>query len=187
MAKMVCLGVIAAAHGIKGEVKVRAFTADPHAVAAYGPLTDKAGRAFKLRLRGAPKNGVLIAAVEGVTDRNEAERLRGTELFIDRARLPKPEAGEFYQADLIGLAALAETGERLGEVVAVHDFGAGAMLEVKRATGPSVMVPFRDAAVPDVDLEAGRVTVAMDYWLAPEGVTPDDGNQEDSNQEGTAA
>lgn len=186
MAKMVCLGVIAAAHGIKGEVKLRAFTADPHAVASYGPLTDKAGRAFKLRLRGAPKNGVLIAAVEGVTDRNEAERLRGTELFVERARLPKPEAGEFYQADLIGLEARSGAGETLGEVVAVHDFGAGAMLEVKRAKGPSVMVPFRDEAVPEVDLAAGSVTVAMDYWLAPEGVTPDDGNG-DGNEEDSAA
>lgn len=177
MARKVCLGMIVSAHGIKGEVKLRSFTADPRALTDYGPLTDQSGRVFKLRLRGQPKGEMLVAAVQGVTDRNAAELLRGIQLFVDRAALPPADEadGEYYHEDLVGLAVHAaedEGGETLGSVVAVRNFGGGDMLEVLPVGGrggrDTVYVPFSDDAVPQVDVAAGRLTVAPGFWLASE-------------------
>ncbi|MBX3453917.1 ribosome maturation factor RimM [Ferrovibrio sp.] len=180
MTRKVCLGMIVSAHGIKGEVKLRSFTADPRAVVDYGPLTDQSGRVYKLRLRGQPKGEMLVAAVQGVTDRNAAEALRGIQLFVDRAALP-PAAeadGEYYHEDLIGLAVHAAGdgqglgGQILGSVVAVRNFGGGDMLEVLPVGGrggrDTVYVPFNDDAVPEVDVAAGRLTVAPGFWLVSE-------------------
>jgi len=180
MARKVCLGMIVSAHGIKGEVKLRSFTADPLALTDYGPLTDQSGRLFKLRLRGQPKGEMLVAAVQGVTDRNAAELLRGVQLFVDRAALPPADEadGEYYHEDLVGLAAYAakdETGaegQALGSVVAVRNFGGGDMLEILPVGGrggrDTVYVPFSDDAVPDVDIAAGKLLIAPGFWLAPE-------------------
>ncbi len=167
--------MIVSAHGIKGEVKLRSFTADPLALTDYGPLTDQSGRPFKLRLRGQPKGEMLVAAVQGVTDRNAAEALRGIQLFVDRAALPPADEadGEYYHEDLVGLAAYAaEDDRKLGDVVAVRNFGGGDMLEILPAGGrgsrDTVYVPFSDDAVPAVDIAGGRLTVAPGFWLAPE-------------------
>ena len=154
------VGEIVGVHGVRGLVRLRSFTGDPAAVAAYGPLEDEAGRRkFAIRLQSAAK-GVWVARIEGVDTREAAEALKGVGLFIDRARLPEPEEGEFYHADLIGLRAeRAGDGAALGTVLAVHDFGAGTMLELTLPEGGTAMVPFTLAAVPVVDLAGGRVVV----------------------------
>jgi len=156
---LVCLGAIAGAHGIKGLVRLKSFTARAQDIVAYGPLQDAQGaRRFELALVGAAR-GALIARVNGVDDRNAAERLKGEKLYVARDRLPPTAAGEFYHADLIGLAAEQQDGAALGRIIAVHDFGGGPNLEIERAAGDSVMVPFTAGVVPVVDIAAGRVVV----------------------------
>ena len=160
------LGVVIGAQGIRGEVKVKTFTGDPEAIGDYGPLTDaKAERQFRLKVRRVSKGDVVIAAIKGIEDRNGAEALKGTELYVDRAALPQAGDGEFYYADLVGLQAVTTEGQVLGQVVAVHNFGAGDMLEVKPDGGASAMVPFTGDAVPEVDIAGGRVTVDPAFWL----------------------
>jgi 16S rRNA processing protein RimM len=160
VAGRVCVAQIGGAHGIRGEVKLKSFTADPMAVKDYGPLTSEDGSAsFEIEaLR--PARGHLVARFRGVSDRDAAERLVHLRLFVPRERLPPPAADEFYHVDLIGLAAVTADGTEIGTVAAVHDFGAGDILELQpRAGGPTIMVPFTEAFVPKVDLAAGRVTV----------------------------
>lgn len=157
----ICLGVITGAHGVKGRVRIKSFTAEPEAIASYGPLSDERGeRRLTIEVTGVSK-GTLLAAIEGVDDRDAAEALRGTRLYVDRAALPEPEDEEFYQADLIGLAAMARDGGTLGKVVAVHDFGAGPSLEIEDAAGKTILVPFTTAAVPQIDVAAGTLVVAL--------------------------
>src|SRR5689334_6316478 len=162
----VCVGLIAGAHGVRGLVKLKSFTAEPAAIASYGPLTDESGaRSFRIELAGSGKDHWL-ARIEGVADRDRAEALRGTRLHVERARLPEPEdEDEFYHADLIGLDAYLPDGSVFGKVVAIYDFGAGDVVELRQepapanAGGRTVTVPFTRAAVPVVDIEAGRITV----------------------------
>ena len=157
----VCLGQVSSAHGLKGEVRIKPFTEDPEDVAAYGPLQDEAGmRRFEILSFRTAKGGV-IARLDGVTDRNQAEALRGVKLFVDRDRLPaQNEDGVWYHADLIGLAAIDSGGAALGTIVAVQNYGAGDLLEIRPSTGgPTVLLPFTTEVVPDVDLDAGWVLV----------------------------
>lgn len=156
----ICLGAIVAAHGVKGLVKVACFTAAPRDIAAYGPLTDERGqRTFRLELIGPSKGGV-IARLAGISDRDAAEALKGTRLYVPRAALPQTDEEEYYHADLIGLDARLPDGAALGRVIAVHNYGAGDVLELARDGAPSLMVPFTRDAVPAVDLAARAVTVA---------------------------
>lgn len=161
----VCVGRIIGARGLKGELRVRSFTADPEAVAAYGPLaTDSGERVLRLRIVGTTKNAIVVR-VDGIDDRAAAEALRGTGLYVDRAKLPPPAEDEFYHADLIGLVAVLAGCENgalrpLGEVAAVHDFGAGPLLEIETSGAPPVLVPFTRKAVPEVDIAGGRIVVA---------------------------
>ena len=162
MAGRVCVAQIGGAHGIRGEVKLKSFTADPMAVKDYGPLMSEDGSAsFEIEaLR--PAKGHLVARFRGVSDRDAAERLVHLRLFVPRERLPPPAADEFYHVDLIGLMAVTADGTEIGTVAAVHDFGAGDILELQpRSGGTTIMVPFTEAFVPRVDLAAGRVTVAL--------------------------
>lgn len=156
----VCVGQITAAHGVRGLVKLKSFTGNPRAVAGYGPLTDRAGgRVFRIRLMSAAKDHWL-AEVGGVRDRNAAEALAGTRLYVERRLLPEPEEGEFYHADLIGLPAFLPDGARFGSVTALYDFGAGDMVEIRMEEGGrTVLIPFTLAAVPVVDVAGGRITV----------------------------
>jgi 16S rRNA processing protein RimM len=174
MSGTLLLGVVIGAQGIQGEVKVKTFTGEPEAVGDYGPLQDaSAARTFQLKVLRLSKGDVVIARIKGVEDRTAAEALKGTELYVLRSALPQADEGEFYFADLVGLTAMM-SGRVLGSVTAVHNYGAGDMLEVKTATGGpgggrSAMVPFTDDAVPVVDLAAGTVTVEPAFWLgAPE-------------------
>jgi len=159
----VCVGVIAGARGLKGEVRVRAYTARPEDVAAYGPVTDAAGtRTFRLTVSGRMKDRV-IARIDGIDDRTQAEALKGVEIFVERAALPAPAADEFYVADLVGLGVervgAAPGAAPFGRVKAVHDFGGGDVLEIERPGAASVMVPFSRAAVPEIDLAGGRLVL----------------------------
>jgi 16S rRNA processing protein RimM len=156
----VCVAQIGAAHGIRGELRLKSFTAEPMAVAQYGPLESEDGaRQFEIAsLR--PGNDILIARLKGVADRTAAEALCNIRLYVPRARLAEPEDGEFYHADLVGLAAFDASDRRLGAVTAVHNFGAGDLLEVApEAGGPTVLVPFTKAIVPVVDIAARRLVI----------------------------
>ncbi|WP_182421988.1 ribosome maturation factor RimM [Aureimonas sp. ME7] len=154
----VLMAVIGGAHGIKGEVRVRSLTKEPEDLGAYGPLFDAKGRTFTVASARAQKN-VVVARFREVGDRNAAELLNGTELFVDRSALPEEGEDEFYHADLVGLVARTTDGRVIGEVVAFHDFGAGDILEIAPDDGASVMIPFTQSAVPEVDLELGFLVV----------------------------
>lgn len=157
--KLICVGAVAGAHGVRGLVRIKSFTERPEAVAAYGPVADEHGRAFTIAVKGPAKGGVL-AALSGVEDRDAAEALRGRRLYVPRDAMPAAGEDEFYHADLIGLAAVADDGRPLGEVVAVHEHGSAPLLEVKPARGESRLIPFTREAVPEVDIAARRLTVA---------------------------
>src|SRR5690606_16115162 len=155
----VCVGRIAGAHGVRGWVRITSYTEQPESVGAYGPVSDEAGeRMFELEVMRMAKAHVL-ARIPGVTDRDAAEALRGVRLFVPRDRLPPPGPDEFYNEDLIGLAAETVDGTVLGTVLSVQDFGAGAMLEVALAGGRTVLVPFTRDIVPVVDPAAGRIVI----------------------------
>ncbi len=159
MARLLLVGRIAAAHGVRGLVKLQCFTAEPAAIGAYGPLSDASEkRQFEVTVRTAVKGGV-IAAIAGIADRTAAEKLRGTELYLCRDKLPPVAEGEYYHADLVGLAAELADGRPFGRVRAVENFGAGDLLAIDRPDGPSVSLPFTDRAVPEVDIAGGRIVV----------------------------
>ncbi len=162
----ICVGAITGAFGVAGEVRLKSFCADPAAIADYGPLYTKDGtKSFTVKLT-RPVAGGLGARVSGVKTKEEADALRGTELFVDRARLPQLPDDEFYHSDLMGLLVLDTGGVEIGRVIAVHNHGAGDILEIGGAgLKQALMLPFTMAAVPTVDLTAGRVIVDL-----PEGL-----------------
>ena len=167
---LVLVGRFGAAHGVRGEIRLKSFTADPRAIASYGALTDASGtRRFALAGLRVVKDDMCVVRVEGVADRTAAEQLTNVELFLPRAQLPPPEEDEFYLADLVGLAAVLETGEPYGTIERVLDFGAGDILEIRPSGGGETrLVPFTKAAVPDVDIAGGRVTVVPPVEVAGE-------------------
>jgi len=157
MADRVLVAQIGAAHGLRGEVRLKSFTQDPMAVKDYA-LHSEDARTFTIEsLR--PAKDWLVARLAGVGDRTAAEALRNLRLYVERTSLPPPEAGEFYHADLIGLAAFDTGGRALGTVVAIHNFGASDIIEIKPESGSAVMLPFTGTAVPDIDIAAGRLLV----------------------------
>ena len=157
--RRVLVGIVGGAHGIRGECRVRSFTDNPLDLGAYGPLFDDQGNRYTVKAARTQKNVVVVRFAE-VADRNHAERLNGRELFVNRAALPEPdEDDEFYLDDLIGLAVETVSGEPVGAVVAFHDFGAGDIVEIRPPKGPTVMIPFSEAAVPEIDAERGIMVV----------------------------
>jgi 16S rRNA processing protein RimM len=155
----VCVGVITGPHGVRGAVRIKAFTEVPEDIARYGPLEDENGRrSFDVSLCGAAK-GLLIARLSGIEDRDQAEPLRGRRLYVPRAALPQTEPGEYYHADLIGLEAVLGDGTPIGRVRAIYDFGSGDTLELARPDAPPLMVPFTRAVVPVVEPEQGRLVL----------------------------
>jgi 16S rRNA processing protein RimM len=157
----VCIARIGAAHGVRGAVKLWTFTEDPLAVKDYGPLTTKDGmRHFELtHLREAKDH--LVVTLKGVATRDDAERLNGLELYVPRDRLPETDDGEYYHADLIGLAAVTTAEQPLGKVIAIHNFGAGDIIEIAPPQGTTMLLPFTNAVVPTVDLAGGRVVIDL--------------------------
>lgn len=161
MAAQICVARIGAAHGVRGAVKLWTFTEDPLAVRDYGPLTTKDGaRQFEVTQVRAAKDH-LVATLKGVTTRDDAERLNGLELYVPRDRLPETDDDEYYHADLIGLAAVNAAGEPLGRVIAIHNFGAGDIIEIAPEKGATMLLPFTNAVVPTVDLAGGRVVIEL--------------------------
>ena len=167
MAERICVAQIGGAHGLRGEVRLKSFTADPMAVRDYGPLTTEDGSATLELEAVRPAKGHLIARFRGVGDRSTAERLVNVRLFVPRERLPAPAPDELYHADLIGLCAVAADGTEIGIVVAIHDFGAGDILELQpHAGGATLMVPFTAEFVPSVEIASGRIVVLPPENLA---------------------
>ena len=161
MAAPICVARIGAAHGVRGAVKLWTFTEDPLAVKRYGPLATKDGaRRFEVASAREAK-GHLVATLKGVTTREEAERLNGVELYVAREKLPATDEDEYYHADLIGLAAVTPKDEPLGRVVAIHNFGAGDIIEIAPPHGATMLLPFSNAVVPTVDLAGGRVVIEL--------------------------
>jgi len=158
----VCLGVMVGAHGVRGQVKVKSYTEEPEDVAAFGPVSDKSGRRhWTLQVTGQAK-GVVLVRIEGVKDRDAAQALHGTELYVDRSALPALEEEEtFYHADLVGLHVEDRQGRDLGRVRAVANYGAGDLLEIDGPDGKSLMLAFTKAVVPLVDIEGGRLVVEL--------------------------
>ena len=162
MSERICIAQIGGAHGIRGEVKLKSFTADPMAVKDYGLLEREDGGASLEIETVRPAKTHLVARFRGVSDRDAAERLTNLKLFVPRERLPPPSADEFYHADLIGLSAVTADGTEVGTIIAVHDFGAGDILELRPpAGGTTIMLPFNEACVPGVDIAGRRIIVAL--------------------------
>jgi len=166
MAAQICIARIGAAHGVRGAVKLWTFTEDPLAVKGYGPLLTKDGaRSFEIATARAA-NGHLVATLKGIATREDAERLNGIELYIAREKLPATDADEYYHADLIGLAAVNAADEPLGRVLAIHNFGAGDIIEIAPPGGSTLLLPFTNAVVPTVDLARGRVVIELPDEIA---------------------
>ena len=171
----ICVARIGAAHGVRGAVKLWTFTEDPLAVKAYGPLLTKDGaRQFEVTHAREAK-GHLVATLKGIATREDAERLNGIELYIARDKLPATSEDEYYQADLIGLAAVDAANEPLGRVIAIHNFGAGDIIEIAPPHGATMLLPFTNAVVPSVDLEGGRVVIEL-----PKEIEGDDPSSADA-------
>jgi 16S rRNA processing protein RimM len=157
----VVLGVVTGAHGLKGEVKVRTFTDAPDSLGAYGPVLAADGRELSVTEVRSAKGGEAIVRFKGIASRDGAESLKGQKLFVSRAAMPEPETGEYYYVDLIGCAVEDRAGNRLGSVLAIHNFGAGDVIEIGEAGGDTRFLPFNDDVVPDVDIAARRITVEL--------------------------
>jgi len=162
------IGAVAGAHGVKGQFKVKPFTAAPRDIVSFGPVW-AGNRQLTLSVMGMTAAGMVIVKAAGIDDRDSATVLRGATLEVDREALPDTEADEIYHADLIGVSVETVAGDNLGRLVALHDFGAGEIAEVKPPSGPTLMLPFGPAFVPEIDLAAHRIVVAP-----PEGLLADE-------------
>ncbi|MGB8895162.1 MAG: ribosome maturation factor RimM [Pseudolabrys sp.] len=163
MADRICVARIGAAHGVRGEVKLWSFTQDPVAVASYGPLETQDGtRRFEIKALRLAKDH-FVARIAGVDDRDAAEKLRNLELYIPRARLPEiDEADTFYHADLIGLDVVTSDGVQIGTVYALHNFGAGDIIEIiPIGSGDALMLPFNETTVPKIDIAGKQIVVVL--------------------------
>ena len=176
MSQRVCLGVIIGVHGIKGLVRIKSYTQTESDIASYGHLEDAAGNKLDLTIKGRAKSA-LLAEIKGVKDRTDAEKLKGTKLFIPRNALPAPDDGEFYHADLIGLSVYNQKEVFIGAVNGVHDFGAGELLDVELdGSDKSTLIPFTKECVPVVDLDSRKLIIKPILGLM-------DNNEDDSNEE----
>lgn len=177
----VCLGVVVGAKGIRGEVRIKSFTENPADIGAYGPLSSEDGtKSWAVTVVGEAK-GVVVARIKGVSDRNQAEDMKGTQLFVDRAKLPQTDDGTYYHADLVGLNVVLTTEEKLGTVVAVHNFGGGDIIEVGDGVNETVMVPFSSAAIAEVNMKAGLIRVVPLPGLFDDGEDSDEGDSDERN------
>ncbi|MFZ0601497.1 MAG: ribosome maturation factor RimM [Roseiarcus sp.] len=160
--RLILLGVFGAPQGVRGEVRVKSLTADPGAIGAYGPLTDKArARTFVFESLRTLKDDMLVARLAGVSTREAAEALKGAEIFTRRDQLPEPAGDEFYYDDLIGLEAVDAAGAPIGRVVSLMNYGAGDVLEIAPVEGgETLLLPFSKRVAPRIDFDAGRIVIA---------------------------
>ncbi|WP_436643783.1 ribosome maturation factor RimM [Microbaculum sp. FT89] len=178
--KRVCVGVVGAPHGVRGEVRIKSYTAEPLDIAAYGPLTTENGRTVEI-LGARLAKTMVIAALKGVNDRSAVEALKNQRLYVDRDRMPAPEEDEWYHTDLIGLEVRDLGGETVGTVTTVQDFGGGDLLEIRlKGTPRTVFAPFTRAVVPTVDVAAGFLTIDPPEGLFDQETGPSD-EDEDRN------
>jgi len=160
MDRDILLGVVIGARGLAGELRVKCFTQSPDAIAAYGPLHAKDGRAFVIERAKASAPDEALVALKGVVDRAGAETLKGVELYVPRSALPETDAREFYHADLVGLRAVDEADRFLGTVSAIHNYGAGDVIEIAREEGGHLLLPFSKDFVPVVNVADGIVVIS---------------------------
>ncbi|MDE1901824.1 MAG: 16S rRNA processing protein RimM [Alphaproteobacteria bacterium] len=164
--RKICVGQFAGAHGVRGLAKLRSFTEDPEAIFDYKPLSFEDGRTVKVGFKSAVKDCFLVS-VDGVDTKEQADLLRGDKLYVPRAALPKTRKGEYYEADLVGLTVTDAAGHSYGRIMALHDHGAGAFIEIGTHKKDSFMLPFKDAFVPDIDVVNGTARVVIpDGWLS---------------------
>jgi 16S rRNA processing protein RimM len=186
--RMVRVAQFGAAHGIRGEVRLKSFTQNPEDVAAYGPLTAADGRVFEIEtLRpaaGSSSPDMFVVRLKGIRDRNAAEKLTRLDLSVPADRLPAKEEGEFFHADLIGLTAVTPAGAEVGTVIAIPNYGAGDLLEIAPPRGQTLLVPFTDSAVPEVDLAGGRIVVVPPKFSDDAGGDADDSDGDADGDEG---
>jgi 16S rRNA processing protein RimM len=161
MTKDILLAAVTGAQGLKGEVRAKVFTATPDALPRYGALHDANGRVYEITAFRLGKPGEAVIAFKGITDRNAAEAMKGTELFLARDKLPRTDSEEFYHADLLGLDAFDSEARLVGKVAAIHNFGAGDVIEILRADGDSVLLAFTKDTVPLIDVAGGRIEIAV--------------------------
>jgi 16S rRNA processing protein RimM len=181
----VCVGVVTGAHGVRGALRIKSFTANPAHVAAYGEVTVGEGEdSAVLRITGEAK-GAVVAEIAGVTDRDAAQALKGKKLYVPRSALPEAEEGEYYHDDLVGLEVRSPEGEALGTIAAVHNYGAGDILDIRTSgqerdgkNGADMMLPFTREVVPEVNLEAGYVVAEPPHWT-------DDNDDENGGENGS--
>ena len=161
MARDVLLAAVIGAQGLQGAVKIKLFTETPEALTKYGPLSDAKGKRYEVIACRPGKPGEAVISFAGITDRNQAEALKGVELYVPRAALPETAEEEFYHADLIGLEAQDSEGRVLGKVAAIHNYGAGDVIEITRPDGDNVLLAFTRETVPTIDIPGGRIVVAV--------------------------
>jgi 16S rRNA processing protein RimM len=160
--RLIALGVFGAPQGVRGEVRIKSYTRDPKAVAAYGPLTDGRGARFVLESVRLLKDEMLVARLAGIANRGAAAALTGVELFARREQLPPPDEDEFYYDDLVGLAAVSRDGAPLGRVVSLNNYGAGDILEIRpEGGGESLLLPFSKAVAVEIDFHGGRIVIEL--------------------------
>jgi 16S rRNA processing protein RimM len=158
--RLVALGVFGAPQGVRGEVRIKSYTRDPKAIAAYGPLTDGRGARFVLESVRLLKDEMLVARLEGVASREAAAALTGLELFARREQLPPADEDEFYYDDLVGRAAVSRDGAPLGQVVALNNYGAGDILEIRpEGGGESLLLPFTKTVAVEIDFPGRRIVI----------------------------
>jgi 16S rRNA processing protein RimM len=166
MTKLICLGEIVAAHGIKGQVKIKTFTETPTNITAYGALHDGHGKTYKLVSPKMAGPFSVIASIAGVSDRNQAEAMRGIKLFIERDQLPAPSENEYYHEDLMGMAVVDQSGKNYGVIVGLQDFGAGVFFDIKSDdTSKMATLPMNQDAVLSVDLERREMCIDPEFLL----------------------
>jgi len=160
--RRVLVGRFGAPQGVRGEIRIKSYTADPLAIGDYGPLSDETGaRGFEIERLRPLKEDMVVAKVKGLSDRDAAGALTGVSLFVARDKLPPPDEDEFYIADLVGLAAVSPEGEQIGVVKNVLNFGASDILEIAPAAGETLMLPFTKEVAPSIDFASGKIIVVQ--------------------------
>lgn len=161
----ICLAEITSPHGIRGAVKVKTFTEFSEDVFDYPTLRDQAGHIYKMNLFAPKHNDLLVVMIDGVNSRNDAEILRGTKLYVDRSELAETDADEFYYEDLVGLTAIDQSGEAVGIILAVQNYGAGDYFDIKTPDSEIYTLPFTEEAVPEIDVAGKKILINKDYLL----------------------
>lgn len=157
--RKVCVGRFVGAHGVRGLVKLRSFTEDPDSIFAYAPLTEEKGdRVFTIAKKSVAGD-LFLVSVEGINTKESADQLRGDGLYIPRSLLPPPREGEYYEADIVGLKAIDQTGKEYGKILGLFDYGAGPFLEIGTEKKDSFMLPFTSVFVPSIDVDAGKAVI----------------------------